>query len=128
MLESNRDALFHWQPSSTAYIVVSIDRAIDHQLRNSLFERQIPVHWMEKEENNLINHENLLNESKSQTKVKQKWNTTQIVLQSENKHQFHRSSVCSAFNSRKKWYMFRLRQVKMKWRPHYRCCKLNIFM
>lgn len=43
MLESNQVAPFHWQLLSTMYIVVSIVRVADHQLRNNLFERRIPA-------------------------------------------------------------------------------------
>lgn len=49
MLESNRCAPFHWRLLNTKYIVVSIVRAADHQLRNSLFERKIPAHRNEME-------------------------------------------------------------------------------
>lgn len=43
MLESNQGALFRWLRLGKEYIVVSIDRVIDHLLRNSRFETNIPA-------------------------------------------------------------------------------------
>lgn len=73
MLESNLDALFHWQLLGREYIEVSIDRVIDHQLHSSLFERRIPVHWKIKERKNKISLINI--SAKTKVNVTFKYDT-----------------------------------------------------
>lgn len=102
MLESNRGALFRWQLLGKEYIVVSIDRAIDHLLRSSRFEMNIPVfkHFFGRKQKDkkkrkaifIIIINKLLKQRKIEWKL-QKKNVTQIYLKIKAAHIFFPSLI-----------------------------------